>query len=107
MEFRAAVHLLYLAVAAVALWRAGGLTREAFEKAVRFPVGTVRIVGHLSQEVCDDAVELGGGRGIDRLAQVVGRLVVPSRTQLLPDLLLGRAELVAELERQRRDALGG
>jgi hypothetical protein len=70
-----------------------------------FHLGARGTVGHPFEQAYDDPIELGRGRLIHRLIQIVGRLVIAVANKIVENLIFRRAELVAEFERQGGHAL--
>src|ERR1039458_9809693 len=80
------------------------LLREPLEKRIVLPLRARRAVGHPLQQAHHNPVELRRRCLIHRLIQIVGRLVIAVADKIVEDLVFRGAELVPELERQRRHA---
>src|ERR1035437_10185401 len=78
------------------------LLREPLKKRIVLPLRARRAVGHPLQQAHHNPVELRRRCLIHRLIQIVGRLVIAVADKIVEDLVFRGAELVPELERQRR-----
>src|SRR5664279_3508863 len=78
---------------------------KALEKGIVLPLRARRTVGDPFEQAHDNPVELCRRCLIHRLTQIVGRFVIAVAHKIMEDLVFRCAELVAELERQRRHAL--
>src|ERR1035438_2446448 len=79
--------------------------REPLEKRIVLPLRARRTVRHPFEQAHHDPVELRRRCLIHRLIQIVGRLVIPVADKIVEYFVFRTAELVAELERQRRHTL--